>query len=143
MKDLSSRRLSSSKSGVSPRMVAIGFLILMFVGIIILMVLFAGGSSIDADESYYIDGKLKTIITYANDDHQTVWVQHTIYREYDLFTREKIGDTYSTKIELVKGPNLIEYAVALEPGVYKVFTYISTTDESPRRITGFISTVEI
>ncbi|HJJ35928.1 MAG TPA: hypothetical protein O0X27_01990 [Methanocorpusculum sp.] len=142
MKDLSSRRLSSPKSGVTPRMVAIGFLILMLIGLVILMVLFAGGSSIDADESYYIDGKLKTIINYANDDQQTVWVQHTIYREDDLLTREKIGDTYSTQVKLLKGPNLVEYAVPLEPGVYKVFTYISTTDESPRRITGFISTVE-
>lgn len=143
MKDLSSRRGSSSRSGVSPRMVAIGFLVLMFIGLVILMVLFAGGSTIEADESYYIDGKLKTIITYNADEPQKVWVQHTIYREDDLLTREKIGETYSTTVDLVKGPNLVEYAVALDPGVYKVFTYISTTDESPRRLAGFISMVDV
>jgi len=143
MKDLSSRRFSSSKSSISPRVIAIGFLALMLIGIIILMVLFAGGSTIEADESYYIDGKLKTIISYSEDDHQKVWVQHTIYREDDLLTREKIGDTYSTTVELLKGPNLVEYAVPLEPGLYKVFTYVSTTDPSPRRITGFISLVEV
>lgn len=143
MRDLSSRRISSSPSGVNPRVIAIGFLGLMLIGIIILMILFAGGSTIEADESYYIDGKLKTIITSSTDEPQKVWVQHTVYREDDLLTREKIGDTYSSVVELVKGPNLVEYPLVLEPGEYKIFTYVSTADDSPRRITGFISQIEV
>ncbi len=143
MNDLSSHRRLSLCSALSPMVIAIVFVCLMLIGLVVLMVLYAGGNTMDADDSVYIDGKLKTIINYNADTPQEVWVQYTIYRENGLLIREKVGETYSTRVILSKGLNLVEYATPLSTGTYKVFTYISTTDETPKRMTGFISTVEI
>ncbi|HJJ30752.1 MAG TPA: hypothetical protein O0X97_00715 [Methanocorpusculum sp.] len=143
MRDLGSRKPLAALSSPTPRMIVIGFLTLLLVGLVIIMVIFANGMSIDANDTVYSDGKLKTIINYHDDTPEDIWVQYMVYREDGILSREKIGETYSYIMPLKKGPNLAEYKVNLEPGTYKVFIYLSTTDPEPKRITGFIHSVEI
>ncbi|HJJ38547.1 MAG TPA: hypothetical protein O0X42_00285 [Methanocorpusculum sp.] len=143
MKDLSSPRLPKALSSPSPRMLLIGFLILLLIGLVIIMVIFSNGVAVDANDTVYSDGKLKTIINYHDENPEEIWVQYVIYREDGILSREKIGKTYSYILPLKKGQNLAEYKIKLDPGTYKVFIYLSTTDPEPKRITGFIHSVDV
>ena len=143
MRDLYPRKPFAALASPTPRMIVIGFLTLLLIGLIIIMVIFANGVSIDANDTIYTDGKLKTIVNYHDETPQDIWVQYMIYREEGILSREKIGETYSYIMPLKKGQNLAEYKVKLEPGTYKVFIYLSNTDPEPKRITGFIHSVEI
>lgn len=143
MRDLGSGKPFAALASPSPRMIVIGFLTLLLIGLVIIMVIFANGVSIDANETVYSDGKLKTIVNYHDETPQDIWVQYMIYREDGILSREKIGETYSYIMPLKKGPNLAEYKIKLEPGTYKIFIYLSTTDPEPKRITGFIHSVDI
>ncbi|MCQ2376403.1 MAG: hypothetical protein MJ006_00155 [Methanocorpusculum sp.] len=143
MKDLSSRRFPVSFSNPSPRVLLIGFLLLMLIGLVIILILFSGGSSMGADDTVYIDGSLKTIVTYGEDTPQDYWVQYKIYREGGFLSREQIGELYSYIMTFKKGPNVTEYKIPLQKGDYQVFIYISTVEEHPKRVTGFIHPVTI
>lgn len=143
MKDLTSRKPSFSLSNASPKTIIIGFLILLLIGLVIIMILFAGGTSIDADDTVYIDGSLKTIVNYGDDTPQDYWVQYKIYREDGILSREQVGDLYSYIMTFRKGPNVTEYKIPLKKGDYQIFIYISTVEENPKRVTGFIRSITI
>lgn len=143
MKDLSSPKFPVSLSNPSPRTLLIGFLILLLIGLVVIMILFAGGASMEADDTVYIDGTLKTIINYGEDTPQDYWVQYKIYHEDGILSREQIGDTYSYILTFKKGPNLTGYTVPLRKGNYQIFIYISTVEENPKRVTAFVHPITI
>lgn len=128
---------------VNPRTILIGGLAVLLAGLIIILFLFSGGSGIDADTPVYDDGVLKTTISSSGDKPQTVWVQYNIFRQDSMFTSTQIGDTFSFTETLRKGNTLSECPVELERGEYKIFIYISTYEENPKRLAGFIRTIQI
>lgn len=128
---------------VNPRSILIGGLIVLLAGLIIILMLFSGGSGIDADTPVYDDGILKTTISYSGDDPLKVWVQYNIFRQNSVFSSTQIGGTFSFVETLEKGNTLSECPVELEPGEYKIFLYISTCAENPKRLAGFIRTIQI
>ena len=97
----------------------------------------------DADDTVYIDESLKTIVNYGDDTPQDYWVQYKIYREDGILSREQVGDLYSYIMTFRKGPNVTEYKVPLKKGDYQIFIYISTVEENPKRVTGFIRSITI
>ena len=144
MKDLSSRKpLSSAISSASPRVLLIGFLILLLIGLVIIMFLFAGGSSVSADDTVYIDGSLKTVINYGEDLPQDYWVQYKVYRDDGILSRNQIGEVHSTIMTFKKGPNVAGYKIPLPHGDYQIFIYISTVEENPKRVTAFVHSITI
>ncbi len=128
---------------ISPRNLLIGGLIVLLAGLIIILLLFSGGAGINVDTPVYDDGVLKTTITYSGDTPQDVWVQYNIFKQNDILTSTQIGDTFSFVETLKKGNTLSELPLDLEPGEYKIFIYISTRDETPDRLAGFIRTIQI
>lgn len=128
---------------VNPRTILIGGLAVLLAGLIIILFLFSGGSGIDADTPVYDDGVLKTTISSSGDKPQTVWIQYNIFRQDSMFTSTQIGDTFSFTETLRKGNTLSECPVELERGEYKIFIYISTYEENPKRLAGFIRTIQI
>lgn len=128
---------------VNPRNILIGGLVVLLAGLIIILLLFSGGSGIDADTPVYDDGVLKTTISYTGDDAKTVWVQYNIFRQDSIVSSTQIGDTFSFTETLRKGNTLSECPVELEKGEYKIFIYLSTYEENPKRLAGFIRTIQI
>lgn len=128
---------------VNPRTVLIGGLTVLLAGLIIILLLFSGGSGIDADTPVYDDGVLKTTISYTKDTPQKVWVQYNIFRQDGMFSSTQIGNTFSFAETLQKGNTLSECPVELDAGEYKIFIYISTYEDNPKRLAGFIRTIQI
>ncbi|HJJ39923.1 MAG TPA: hypothetical protein O0X25_00695 [Methanocorpusculum sp.] len=136
MKDLSDREPITSG-----RTIIILALLVLLAGLVIILFMFAGGASVDADTPIYVDGKLMTTISNSGDSQKT-WVQYNIYRQGGL-SSEQVGETYSYITELQKGNTLSTCDVTLSPGTYKVFIYISSCEENPVRIAGFIKDIEV
>lgn len=128
---------------VNPRALLIGGLAVLLAGLIIILVLFSGGAGIEADTPIYDDGILKTTITYTKDEPQDVWIQYNIFRQENPFSSVQIGDTHSFVETLKKGNTLSLCPVFLEDGEYKIFIYISTLEDNPKRLAGFIKTIHI
>ncbi|MBR4987441.1 MAG: hypothetical protein IKY81_02105 [Methanocorpusculum sp.] len=128
---------------VNPRTILIGGLAVLLAGLIIILLLFSGGGGINADTPVYDDGVLKTTISYSDDELQDVWVQYNIFRQDGLFSSTQIGSTFSFAETLTKGNTLSECPVTLEAGEYKIFIYISTYTENPKRLAGYIKTIQI
>ncbi|HJJ41543.1 MAG TPA: hypothetical protein O0X63_05195 [Methanocorpusculum sp.] len=128
---------------VNPRSVLIGGLVVLLAGLIIILLLFSGGAGVDADTPVYDDGVLKTTISYSGDEPQKVWVQYNIFRQDNLISSTQIGSTFSFVETLTNGNTLSECPVELDAGEYKIFIYISTYAENPKRLAGFIRTIQI
>ncbi|MBE6506333.1 MAG: hypothetical protein E7Z72_00185 [Methanocorpusculum parvum] len=128
---------------VNPRNILIGGLLVLLAGLIIILFLFSGGAGIDADTPVYDDGVLKTTISYSGDDSPDVWVQYNIFRQDGMFFSTQIGGTHSFKETLTKGNTLSECPVELEAGEYKIFLYISSYEDNPKRLAGYIRTIQI
>ena len=128
---------------INPRNVLIGGLVVLLAGLIIILFLFSGGSGVDADTPVYDDGILKTTISYTGDEPEKVWVQYNIFRQDGMFSSTQIGNTFSFVKTLTKGNTLSECPVELESGEYKIFIYISTFEENPKRLAGYIRTIQI
>ena len=128
---------------INPRNVLIGGLVVLLAGLIIILFLFSGGSGVDADTPVYDDGILKTTISYTGDEPEKVWVQYNIFRQDGMFSSTQIGNTFSFVETLTKGITLSECPVELESGEYKIFIYISTFEENPKRLAGYIRTIQI
>ena len=128
---------------INPRNVLIGGLVVLLAGLIIILILFSGGSGVDADTKVYYDGILKTTISYTGDEPEKVWVQYNIFHQDGMFSSTQIGNTFSFVETLTKGNTLSECPVELESGEYKIFIYISTFEENPKRLAGYIRTIQI
>ena len=128
---------------INPRNVLIGGLVVLLAGLIIILFLFSGGSGVDADTPVYDDGILKTTISYTGDEPEKVWVQYNIFRQDGMFSSTQIGNTFSFVETLTNGNTLSECPVELESGEYKIFIYISTFEENPKRLAGYIRTIQI
>ncbi len=128
---------------INPRNVLIGGLVVLLAGLIIILILFSGGSGVDADTPVYDDGILKTTISYTGDEPEKVWVQYNIFHQDGMFSSTQIGNTFSFVETLTKGITLSECPVELESGEYKIFIYISTFEENPKRLAGYIRTIQI
>lgn len=128
---------------VNPRTLLIGGLAVLLAGLVIILILFSGGAGINADTPIYDDGVLKTTITYSGDTPQEVWIQYNIFRQENPFSSVQIGETFSFVDTLEKGNTLSLCPVFLEDGEYKIFIYISTLEENPKRLAGFIKTIQI
>ena len=128
---------------INPRNVLIGGLVVLLAGLIIILFLFSGGSGVDADTRVYDDGILKTTISYTGDEPEKVWVQYNIFRQDGMFSSTQIGNTFSFVETLTNGNTLSECPVELESGEYKIFIYISTFEENPKRLAGYIRTIQI
>lgn len=136
MKDLSGREPMSTT-----RVVVVGALIALVIGLVVILLLFAGGSSFDVDTPKYQDGKLLTTISNSGED-RTVWVQYNIFYQ-EGFGSEQVGDTFSYVTNLKKGNTLSTCDVTLKPGSYKIFIYISSYDEKAERLAGFVRDIEV
>lgn len=140
MNDLTSRRRKGGAE-VTPRTIVIGFLFLTIIGLIVVLILFAGSFTVEAGDMVHVDGKLITTVSSTNEEPTDVWVQHLIYRDNGIFSREKVGETYSVIQTLTNGENVLVCPAALGPGTYKIFIYISSADESQRRLAGITKTL--
>jgi len=123
------------------RIIVFSFLIAVLIALVVVLIVFAGGSSYDVDTPVYKDGKLVTTISNSGND-EMVWVQYRIFRQ-DGLKSEQIGDTFSYGVDLKKGKTVTTCDVNLDPGKYKIFIYLSTYVEDSQRIAGFVRDIEV
>lgn len=127
---------------IPTRKLIIGGLAILLVGLIVILVLFSGSSGIDVDTPIYDDGVLKTTVTYSGEDTRDVWIQYNIFRQDNILSSTKIGDTFTFYETLSKGNTLSSLPIDLTSGEYKIFIYFSTVEDNPKRIAAFIKTIK-
>lgn len=115
----------------------------LVVGVTVILLLFSGAPQIDAGDTFYNNGVLKTPLIYGNDEPLDVWIQYDVTKSGDMLSYDKYYPVQSYTLTLNKGVTVSEMPVYLSPGKYKIFIYILDRTENHRRITGFIKYVEV
>ncbi len=134
----------SDRNPVNIRSIFIGGLVILLAGLITIMVLFSGGSSIDADTPVYDNGSLKTTFSYHGPQPRDVWIQYSIFRQTGILSSTGVGEAQSFAMTFYTGNTLAACPVTLTPGEYKIFIYVlDREDDRAGRLAGFIRTITV